>query len=241
MKITRKKLRKLILKEMFKRGENTGTYSFNLKTPIDQLIKNKSVSFVYKFEANSDEGLIGYSVKIVPLFTGGWGDAGYPIHWDVSFDSDYHGAGDSFDGESFSTHNLTTNQFDLKVLNTVIAVVKDFVSNVRPKLKKKDENNPNGYDHSFDELITFMSEASQDHELARARAQKKISQLIASGNFKTVPQVTKAYPNLLYPTDDRRARIYLYMLKQNGIKGEIVKSGSENRFGGKDVYIKFAL
>ena len=71
-----------------------------------------------------------------------------------------------------------TGKRDIKVLNTVIQVVKDFVANVRPTLP-----------HPLYSFTNFKCEAEQEE---------------THGG-----------------TDDRRGRIYQYMLKKQGIASSL--------------------
>jgi hypothetical protein len=81
--------------------------------------------------------------------------------------------------------------YDIKVLNTVIQIVKDFVSNIRPRLPDP-----------FNQVIDF--EASAQEEAGYGEKGMR---------------------------DTRRARIYKYMMKKQGIDSEIFvdpKSGQLN-------------
>ena len=120
MKITRKALKKLILKELFEKG--AAAYAF--KHSVDG--RQKGEPDVHSYEFTSDHGL-QYTVPVFAPKETFLGDVQYDGEWNVSFTAKDPNNPDA------NAYGLT-GMNDMKVLNTVIQVVKDFVSNVRPTL-----------------------------------------------------------------------------------------------------------
>ena len=117
MKLTRRQLRKIILTEMFEKG--SAFYPFKL---IDKIIEeNEPLEFEYKF--STDDGL-NYIADIKLHWSSSYG---YESEWDVNFDVE------TGVNNPLGDYALTGSN-DLKVLNTIIEIVKDFVSSVRPTL-----------------------------------------------------------------------------------------------------------
>ena len=163
MILSRKTLRKLILKEIFEK--DAASYEFVHKVDGRQSGSPHSHEYMFK----TDDDLI-YLVQIYAMSEYGTGRNAEKVwtgNWDVVF-----GTIDPQDPLEFSMN--MTGKRDIKVLNTVIQVVKDFVSNVRPTLP-----------HPLYSFTNFKCEAEQEEA--------------HSG------------------TDDRRGRIYQYMLKKQGI------------------------
>ena len=132
MKLTRKSLRKIILSEIFEKGANS--YSFQYQGKKGDYWDDPAVhDYLFK----TDDGL-EYSVRIfAPKFYYTDGGEEYQGHWDVSFTADNKWG--------------LTGKNDIKVLNTIIQVVKDFVSDVRTRLPDP-----------LATIIKFKSEAIQE-------------------------------------------------------------------------------
>ena len=156
MILNRKTLRKLILKEIFEKG--AAAYQFVHK--VDGRLRGRPHSHEYMFKTDHD---LTYVVHIYAMSEYG--------SWDVVFNTV-----DPLDPLDDSVE--LTGKNDIKVLNTIIQVVKDFVANVRPTLP-----------HPLYKFTNFKCEAAQEET--------------HSG------------------TDDRRGRIYQYMLKKQGIASDL--------------------
>ena len=164
MKLNRRKLRQLILAEIFEKGAKF--YSFRL---TDEIVdQNESLYFCYKFL--TDDGL-NYEVDIKLHWSESYG---HEDEWDVDFDIDRT-------AEDSSDFYALTGSYDLKVLNTIIEIVKDFVANVRPRLPDP-----------FNQIIDFNATVAEESDM-----------------------------DDLSKRDDRRARIYQYMMRKRGITSKI--------------------
>ena len=118
MKLNRKTLRKLILKEIFEKG--AAAYKF--VHAVDGRQRGRPEAHEYTFKTDHD---LTYLVFIYAKKQN-TGDE-WTGSWDVSFST--------IDLQDPLDVNMDlTGKHDIKVLNTVIQVVKDFVSNVRPTL-----------------------------------------------------------------------------------------------------------
>jgi hypothetical protein len=175
MKLNRSKLRTMILKEIF--DKNSSYYDFRLA--YDQVAPGRTLQFEYEFE--TDDGLDYFLTITLPMTVETQDGIPVDVHtktWQVEFDTEFGG------------YEMTMS-YDIKVLNTVIQIVKDFVSNIRPRLPDP-----------FNQVIDF--EASAQEEAGYGEKGMR---------------------------DTRRARIYKYMMKKQGIDSEIFvdpKSGQLN-------------
>ena len=123
MKLTRKKLRKIILSEIFE--NDAAAYKFDHK--VDGRQSGSPHSHEYMFKTDDDLIYLVYIYAKSEYGEGRNAEKVWTGNWDVVF-----GTIDPQDPLKFSMN--MTGKRDIKVLNTVIQVVKDFVSNVRPTL-----------------------------------------------------------------------------------------------------------
>tara|TARA_A100001011_G_scaffold69332_1_gene70825 strand:+ start:1236 stop:1784 length:549 start_codon:yes stop_codon:yes gene_type:complete len=182
MKITRKTLRKIILTEIFEKGAEH--YAFTLSKHI---IDNYR-PLIFEYEFTTDDNLdyvLTIMLPMVGLNDPGLKDRIHTFSWQIEFDVDDMYAG---------SYELT-GSYDLKVLNTVIQIVKDFVTNIRP-----------GLPTPVNQVNNFEASVAEEQDLTR-------------GNRR----------------DYRRARIYQYMMKKQGISAEISFDSAD------DMIIKFQI
>ena len=147
MQITRKKLRKIILAEIFERGAEFYQFQRDIKKE-DYWDPPDYGMHKYNFKTNDN---LEYTVLIyAPKFHFADGGEEYQGHWDVSFSAKGAEGSDQSYGHTGNAFGLTGKN-DIKVLNTIIQVVKDFVSNVRTTLPDP-----------LSTIINFKSEAIQE-------------------------------------------------------------------------------
>lgn len=121
MKITRKKIRQLILKEIF--DKNAAYYDFNMLKY--RVVDKRPLIFEYEFVTDDNlDYVLTIRLPVVDLKDPDLKNRIHNFSWQIEFDID-----DEYGG----SYELT-GSYDLKVLNTVIQIVKDFVFNIRPNL-----------------------------------------------------------------------------------------------------------
>ena len=165
MKLTRQRLRQVILAEIFEKDAKFYKYTHSRDG------RQHDLPETHMFQFETDGGL-RYTVLIyAPRIFGYGSDPMFKGVWDVSFS-----AQDPKDSDR-DAYGLTGKN-DMKVLNTIIQIVKYFVSNVRPTLPDK-----------LATIVDFKCEASQESGIPEG--------------------------------DDRRGRIYQYMLRKQGIASKL--------------------
>tara|TARA_B100000674_G_C37915822_1_gene950852 strand:- start:1342 stop:1902 length:561 start_codon:yes stop_codon:yes gene_type:complete len=124
MKITRKKLRQIILTEIFEKDAKYYQYVYDR----DSTDPNHISGAMFEYEFQTDSGL-KYTVSIYAPkdYFPEEDKSAFRGVWDVSFFAQ------DPNNPRRDAYGLT-GENDMKVLNTIIQIVKDFVSNIRPTL-----------------------------------------------------------------------------------------------------------